>query len=134
MADNAISRIDDINRALDATAYSTIDTTDPQNAVRVVTALTGAESLSKSGVTEFTLTDVVYKPNQLTDADTGEVKDIEDIYLFADDGRIFYTRSRGIFNSVKMICAFIPQPMNLRVKVVTRQAGRGQYKQLVPVL
>lgn len=133
MSDNQLSRINSINEALSTNAYSSIDTTDPQNAIKVVAALTGAESLSQSGVTKFTLTDVVFKPNTLTDNETGEVTEIEDVYLFSDDGRIFYSRSRGIYNSVKMIVAFVPQPLNLKVRVVARQTGRGQYKQLVPV-
>lgn len=133
MSDNQLSRINSINEALSTNAYSSIDTTDPQNAIKVVAALTGAESLSQSGVTEFTLTDVVFKPNTLTDNETGEVTEIEDVYLFSDDGRIFYSRSRGIYNSVKMIVAFVSQPLNLKVRVVARQTGRGQYKQLVPV-
>lgn len=133
MADNQLSRINDINDTLSTNAYSTIDTTDPQNAIKVVAALTGAESLSQSGVTDFVLTDVVFKPNTLTDSETGEVTEIEDVYLFSADGRIFYSRSRGIYNSVKMIVAFVPQPLNLKVRVVSRQTGRGQYKQLVPV-
>lgn len=133
MSDNAISRIDQTINALDATAYSTIDTADPKNAIKVVSALTGAESLTKSGVTEFTLVDVVFKPNQIVDSESGEVTDIEDVYLFADDGRIFYSRSRGVFNSVKMICAFVPAPFAIPVRVKTTQTGRGMYKQLVPV-
>lgn len=132
MADNAISRIDNINSVLDTKAYSTIDTSDTKNAIKVVKALTGAESLNKSGVTEFVLTDVVFKPNSITDEVTGEVSEIEDVYLFSDDGKIYYSRSKGIYNSVKMLVAFLPE-LGVRVRVQSTQAGRGTYKQLVPV-
>lgn len=132
MADTGISRIDSINSVLDTKAYSTIDTTDTKNAIKVVKALTGAKSLTKSGVTEFVLTDVVFKPNSVIDEVSGEVSEIEDVYLFSDDGEIYYSRSKGIYNSVKMLVAFLPE-LNVRVRVQTNQASRGTYKQLVPV-
>lgn len=75
---------------------TTFDTSTIEGKKRVYNAANNAKALSQFMETPIQVSDMVFKTSQLTDSDTGEVRDVVSVFLISPDGTAYLSSSTGV--------------------------------------
>lgn len=121
---------------------NTLDLDSEDGRMMTVRAYNGAESLAQSGVTLIKATDCITVPGVRKSRIAGQpATPCTNVYLIDVDGRVFFTQSDGIADSVAMIAALFPdfgkntKRGYLELEVLEQQTVNGNtMKRLNPVM
>lgn len=97
---------------------------------RVFNALNGASSLNDANADVMTITGLIIRPSQRTDAITGEVVHCTGVTFISADGSSYFSISTGIVNSaVNLMQALggkFPAGEQIDIAFKSRDLGRGK--------
>lgn len=131
MSDNNMLALREQQELLNAGGiYSSISNQDQEAALEIYSAVSSAQSLSDHLNEVIDVANIVLQPVEITDNQTGEIRQMIRSILITDKGEAFSASSDGVQTSLKNLFSIVGNPPwnpAIPLKAVQRQ-GRNGYK------
>lgn len=109
--------------------YCSMQVTDEESASMLFKAMNQPdESLSEHINETLDITNIFIQPVPMANEETGEVQMQPRIVLFGSDGKTYVSISKGIYNSLKNMCAICGTPETWK-SPITIKVGQRQIKE-----